>query len=94
MRWTDLGRAATRSDEINQLRYAEQGAGVAVKLWKDPPWFNQIPLMDGIPAVWCDWMGRGVSIGTVREPSALMGMATLVLCVAWARRRRSWAWTG
>jgi len=88
VRFADLGRAATRSDEMNQLRYAEEGAGAAWKLWKNPPWFNQIPLMDGIPAVWCDWTGQGADIGAVRQPMALMGWATVALCAVWTWRRR------
>ena len=89
VRLADLGRAATRSDEMNQLRYAERGGlGVAVELWRNPPWFNQIPLMDGIPAVWCAWTGQKAEIGPVRQPMALMGWATVVLCAAWAWRRR------
>lgn len=89
VRLADLGRAATRSDEMNQLRYAERGGlGVAIELWKNPPWFNQIPLMDGIPAVWCAWTGQKAEIGPVRQPMALMGWATVALCAAWAWRRR------
>lgn len=89
VRFADLGRAATRADEINQLRYAEQGGlEVAVGLWRNPPWFNQIPLMDGIPAVWCAWSGQGAEIGAVRQPMALMGWLTVALCAAWTWRRR------
>ena len=88
LRGTDLERSATRSDEINQLRYAEQGPAAVVELWKNPPWLNQIPFVDGIPALWCGWLGREVRIGTVREPFALAGMATLVLCAVWSWRRR------
>lgn len=88
LRGTHLERSATRSDEINQLRYAERGPAAAVELWKNPPWLNQIPFVDGIPALWCGWLGREVDIRTVREPFALAGMATLLLCAAWAWRRR------
>ena len=88
LRGTDLERSATRSDEINQLRYAERGPAVVAELWKNPPWLNQIPFVDGIPALWCGWLGREVRIGTVREPFALAGMATLVLCAVWTWRRR------
>lgn len=88
LRGTHLERSATRSDEINQLRYAERGPAVAIELWQNPPWLNQIPFVDGIPALWCGWLGREVDIRTVREPFALAGMATLLLCAAWAWRRR------
>ncbi len=88
LRGTHLERSATRSDEINQLRYAERGPAVAIELWQNPPWLNQIPFVDGIPALWCGWLGREVDIRTVREPFAVAGMAMLLLCTAWAWRRR------
>ena len=42
LRGTDLERSATRSDEINQLRYAERGPAAVVELWKNPPWLNHL----------------------------------------------------
>lgn len=87
-RFTDLGHSATRSDEINQMKYA-MGAATLRELWTNPPWLNQIPLADSIPVLWAKaqpW--RTVDERLVREPFALMGWLTVVFCAAWTMRRR------
>ena len=87
-RWVDLGHCATRSDEINLMRYA-MGEATLTELWTHPPWLNQIPLADSIPVAWAKaqpW--RTVDEKLVREPFALMGWLTVAFCAAWMIRRR------
>ena len=89
LRGWDLGRSATRSDELNQLRYAQEGGWAkAVELWKNPPWLNQIPLVDGVPGVWCEVLGLAPEMRTVRQPFALAGMLALAMAAGWCWRRR------
>ncbi len=88
VRLADLGHTATRADELNMLNYAG-GATTLTKLWTDPPWLNQIPLVDSIPVVWARLQpGRTVDEAFTREPFALLGLLTVVFCTGWMRRRR------
>ena len=50
VRFHDLSHAAVRSDEIAFLFRTMQNQSL-VELWKNPPWFNQIPLADSVPVV-------------------------------------------
>ena len=89
-RFYDLGRAASRSDELNMIHYA-QGAKTLTDLWVHPPWLNQMPLVDSIPVVWsrCQpW--RQPDEAMTREPFALLGWLTVAFCTAWMIRRRGW----
>ena len=87
-RFHDLGHAATRSDEISQLKYA-MGATTVSELWTNPPWLNQIPLTDSISALWGKIQpGRQADEKMVREPFAGLGWLTVVFCSIWAMRRR------
>lgn len=90
LRLADLSRVATRSDEMNFLRYAAEGVS-SVELWKNPPFQNQMPLADSIAILWAQAQPRrAVDAGLVREPFALFGAMTLITCVAWLWRRRGW----
>ena len=87
-RFSALGHSATRSDEINLVKYA-MGATTVTELWTNPPWLNQIPLADSIPVLWAQaqpW--RKADEKLTREPFALMGWLTVAFCSAWAMRRR------
>ncbi len=88
VRFADLGYTPTRADELNMLNYAG-GATTLAKLWTDPPWLNQIPLVDSIPVVWArlqPW--RTVDEAFTREPFALLGLLTVAFCTGWMLRRR------
>ena len=88
VRFVDLGRSATRSDEINLIKYA-MGSATLKELWTNPPWLNQIPLADSIPVVWAKIQkGRAVDEAMVRGPFALLGWLTVAFCAAWTMRRR------
>ena len=88
VRFVDLGHSATRSDEINLVKYA-MGAATLKELWTNPPWLNQIPLADSIPVLWAKAQpGRVVDEKLVREPFALLGWLTVAFCSVWAMRRR------
>lgn len=83
VRFADLGRTATRADEINFLKFAASAESV-LEIWKHPPWQNQMPLADSIAISWARMQpGRTVDERLVREPFALLGIATVLLCVAW-----------
>lgn len=87
VRFHDLSRAAVRSDEIAFLFRAQQDLSL-VELWKNPPWFNQIPLADSVPILWTRLTGQSADERVVRQPFALLGWLTVGLCAAWAMRRR------
>jgi hypothetical protein len=87
VRFHDLSRAAVRSDEINFLNNVRFGQSL-VELWRNPPWFNQIPLGDSIPLVWCRLTGQAASEGAIRQPFAIMGFATVAFAMGWMFRRR------
>ncbi len=87
VRFTDLGRTATRADEINFLKFAS-GNGSLLEIWKHPPWQNQMPLGDSIAIVWARMQPRRtVDEQLVREPFALLGFGTVLLCVVWTWRK-------
>ncbi len=87
-RFHDLGHSATRSDEINLVKYG-MGAATLKELWVHPPWLNQIPLADSVPILWAKAQpGRTVDEEMVREPFALLGWLTVAFCAAWVMRRR------
>lgn len=86
-RWSHLDAAAVRSDEINFVRYVNQSQSL-VELWKTPPWFNQIPLADSLPIVWCRWTGQAGDESSVRQPFAALGWLTVLGCTLWLARRR------
>ena len=96
--------SSSRTDEINFWRagMGEPTAGrweQLCKLWREPPWFNQMPTGDSIPMVWCALRGvRGpeVGIGEVRRPFALLGWLGVVAVAVWLYVRRGWtaAWLG
>lgn len=87
LRFADLGRAATRPDEMNFLRAAST-KGALIELWKNPPWQSQIPMADSIPILWAGAQpSRAVDEGLVREPFALCGMLTVLMCVFWLWRK-------
>lgn len=90
LRFGHPAAAAVRSDEISFLNYAARGTSL-VELWKNPPWFNQIPLADSLPIVWCRATGMAPGEGTVRMPFALLGWLTVAGCGLWTLRRRGWA---
>jgi hypothetical protein len=90
LRFGHLDAAAVRSDEISFLNYALRGESL-VELWKHPPWFNQIPLADSLPVVWCRLTGMAPGEATVRMPFALQGWLTVAGCALWMLRRRGWA---
>ena len=90
LRFGHLDAAAVRSDEISFLNYVARGESL-VELWKHPPWFNQIPLADSLPIVWCRATGMAPSEATVRMPFALLGWLTVAGCASWMLRRRGWA---
>lgn len=90
LRFTDLGRAAVRADEITFHDQVARGQSV-FDLWQNPPWLNQIPFVDTFTMIW-----NGVRPGppderTVREPYALLGTLTVVGVAAWLIRRRGLA---
>lgn len=89
LRFGHLDAAAVRSDEISFLNYAARGTSL-VELWKNPPWFNQIPLADSLPIVWCRATGMEAGEATVRMPFALLGWLTVAGCALWMLRRRGW----
>lgn len=90
LRFGHLDAAAVRSDEISFLNYAARGMSL-VELWKNPPWFNQIPLADSLPIAWCRATGMAPGEGTVRMPFALLGWLTVAGCGFWTLLRRGWA---
>lgn len=88
-RFGHLAHSAARADELNMIHYA-QGAQTLLSLWMNPPWLNQMPLVDSIPVVWgrCQpW--RQPDEALTREPFALLGWLTVAFCTAWMIRRRS-----
>ena len=87
LRFHDLAHSAVRSDEINFLNYVRHGQSL-VELWKNPPWFNQIPLADSVAVAWARLTRQAVDEGVIRQPFALMGWLTVAFCAAWALRRR------
>lgn len=96
--------ASSRTDEINFWRsgMGDPEAGrweQLCRLWREPPWFNQMPTGDSIPAAWCGLRGmRGpeVGIGEVRRPFALLGWLGVAAVAVWLYVRRGWmaAWLG
>ena len=94
--------ASSRTDEINFWRsgMGDPEAGrweQLCRLWREPPWFNQMPTGDSIPAAWCGLRGmRGpeVGIGEVRRPFALLGWLGVAAVAVWLYVRRGWmaAW--
>lgn len=87
LRTTDLGRSATRSDEMNQIRYAQNDESI-LRLWQSPPWLNQIVFADTFSIVWARLMPwRTVDERLTREPYALLGCLTLLVCVVWLWRK-------
>ena len=92
MRFHDLGRSAVRSDEISFLFRAQENMSL-VELWKNPPWFNQIPLADSIPIVWARLTRLAPDEGRLRQPFALLGTIAVMFCSGWMMRRRG-AWAG
>ena len=89
LRFGHLDAAAVRSDEISFLNYAARGTSL-VELWKHPPWFNQIPLADSLPIVWCRATGMAPGEATVRMPFALLGWLAVAGCALWMLWRRGW----
>ncbi|MDD2519452.1 MAG: hypothetical protein PHR34_00755 [Kiritimatiellae bacterium] len=87
VRFHDLSRAAVRSDEINFLNYVAMDQSLA-ELWKNPPWFNQIPLADSVPIVWARLTRQAAGEAVIRQPFALLGWLTAAFCTAWMMRRR------
>lgn len=87
VRFHDLSHAAVRSDEIAFLFRTMQNQSL-VELWKNPPWFNQIPLADSVPVVWARLTRQAADEAVVRQPFALLGWATVAFCAAWTMRRR------
>lgn len=104
VRVAGLETSASRTDEINFWRAGMGEAGQSTwsalcALWRDPPWFNQMPTGDSIPIAWCGIFGLsgpGVTIGQVRLPFALLGGLGVAALAAWLWRRRGWgaAWVG
>lgn len=87
LRTADLARSATRSDEMNQIRYAQNDESI-LRLWQSPPWLNQIVFADTFSIVWARLMPwRVVDEGLAREPYALLGCLTLLVGVAWLWRK-------
>ncbi len=87
VRFTDLSRAAVRSDEIAFLTRAMQDMPL-VELWKNPPWLNQIPFSESVTVVWARMTGQVVDEAVIRQPFALMGWLTVGFCAGWVMRRR------
>lgn len=86
-RFYALDHSAVRSDEINFLQYAARDQSIGA-LWAEPPWYNQIPLADTFPILWSRLMPfRSVTEGLIREPFALLGVLTVLVCMVWTRRR-------
>lgn len=86
-RFHDLSRAAVRSDEINFLNYVKYGQSL-VELWRNPPWFNQIPLADSVAVVWARLTRQAADEAVIRQPFALLGWLTVAFCAAWMMRRK------
>jgi len=82
--------AAVRSDEISFLFRTTQNQSL-VELWKNPPWFNQIPLADSVPILWVRLTRQTVDEGVLRQPFALLGWLTVAFCCGWMIRRRGLA---
>ncbi len=86
-RFHDLAHAAVRSDEISFLFRTQQNQSL-VELWKNPPWFNQIPLADSVPVVWARLTRQTADEGVIRQPFALLGWLTVAFCAGWVMRRK------
>ncbi|MDR0994217.1 MAG: hypothetical protein LBN38_06630 [Verrucomicrobiota bacterium] len=91
-RGVDLGHSAVRSDEINFLNAIRQDQSV-VELWKNPPWFNQIPLADSIPILWARFTRQPPDESVLRQPFACLGILTVLFCAVWVGRRKG-IWCG
>jgi hypothetical protein len=88
LRLVDLTQSAVRSDEINFMRVAAEESSL-VELWRNPPWQNQMPLADSFSALWAKVQPqRTVTEGLVREPFALLGCLTVLICIVWLWRNR------
>jgi hypothetical protein len=87
LRFTDLGRSAARTDEINFLMQAARGQSL-LDLWTNPPWLNQIPFADSIAIAWSRLRPGGPDERSLREPFALLGCLTVAGSVVWLVRRR------
>ena len=88
LRLTNLKQSAVRSDEINFMRTAAATPSLA-ELWRNPPWQNQMPLADSLPALWAKVQPqRVVTEGLAREPFALLGCLTVFICALWLWRNR------
>lgn len=85
VRFAELGRSPFRADTVEFYKQALADKSI-VELWKNPPWYNQIPVAESINLLFHQLTGLQPTPFTVRLPFALMGWATLLLLWLWARK--------
>lgn len=86
VRLYDLDRAPFRADELNQFSAVARGQTVA-EIWKNPPFNNQIPSADILAVASSTLIPGPPSEWSIRLPFALLGIATVWLCVILTLRR-------
>lgn len=78
LRIYELDRAPFRSDEVNQYSVVVRGQGLK-ELWKNPPWLNQIPVVESVALVTAPLLPKPPNEFTIRLPFAVFGIATLLV---------------
>lgn len=94
LRCWHLGEAPFRADTVEFYKLSVAGQSI-VELWKNPPWFNQIPVGESIALLFFQLTGLDPTPFTVRLPYALMGALTtglLFLFVRLSLKNKGLAW--